>query len=242
MPPETEITKTDEVGTMDGEAVHVVESVPETAQNEPKIAESPTSESGQIGGIDPIASVETSMSEAGAVAPVGEEIQTVVEPVVVTETSPAGGVIPAEPILMTTETVAVPNNVDSSSGAGMTEGLDGGVPAISEIQNNALAAPTVIADVVAPPVITSEPIVENKWSFLVGLFAKAREKLQFRKRKKLDRILAEVTKKGKITNNEVEKLLRISDKTADRYLSQLIKEGKIKTNGLKGRALFYLVI
>jgi predicted HTH transcriptional regulator len=51
--------------------------------------------------------------------------------------------------------------------------------------------------------------------------------------------LVEITKKGKITNDEVEKLLHISDKTAERYLSQLIKEQKIKTNGKKGKAIEY---
>ncbi|MCX6739515.1 MAG: hypothetical protein NT098_05745 [Candidatus Parcubacteria bacterium] len=217
MPPETENNKIVEEETVDSEVVQTVETP-----------------------------VEMAPIEAGAVAPAGEVPQTVIEPVVVVEeTPPVDGVIPAEPILMPTETVVVPDNVDSGSEAGMTEGLSGDVPPISEIQNNVPVVPVVpvvTADVVAPPVITSAPIVENKWSFLVGLFAKAREKLQFRKRKKLDRILAEVTKKGKITNNEVEKLLRISDKTADRYLSQLIKEGKIKTNGLKGRALFYLAV
>jgi predicted HTH transcriptional regulator len=52
--------------------------------------------------------------------------------------------------------------------------------------------------------------------------------------------LVEIGKKGKITNDEVEKLLHISDKTAERYLSQLVKESKIKTNGLKGKAVEYL--
>jgi hypothetical protein len=79
MPPETENLKTDEIGTTDGEAVQVAESVSETAptsaegyglakQNEPKMAESPTCESGQLGGIDSIVSVETSKGE-GALPP-----------------------------------------------------------------------------------------------------------------------------------------------------------------------------
>ncbi|MCX6736155.1 MAG: hypothetical protein NTZ13_03670 [Candidatus Parcubacteria bacterium] len=213
MPTETENNKIIEEETGNGEIIQTVET-----------------------------SVEIAPGEAGAVAPVGEEIQTVVEPVVVAETPPAGGVIPAESILMPVETVAVSDNVDSGSGAGMTEGLSGDVPAVSEIQNNVPVAPTVIADVVVPPVIIPLPIVENKRNFLQELLIKAREKLQFRKRKKLDRILVEMGKKGKITNDEVEKLLHISDKTAERYLSQLVKEGKIKTNGLKGRALVYLAV
>jgi hypothetical protein len=74
-----------------------------------------------------------------------------------------------------------------------------------------------------------------------GLLLKAREKIQWRKRKKLDRLLAEIAKKGKITNDAVEKLLHISDKTAERYCAQLLREGKIKTNGKNGKALEYLV-
>jgi hypothetical protein len=50
-------------GTTDGEAVLAAKGVPETAQNEPKIPESPTGESGQLGVIDPIVSVETSTGE-----------------------------------------------------------------------------------------------------------------------------------------------------------------------------------
>ena len=38
-----------------------------------------------------------------------------------------------------------------------------------------------------------------------------------------------------ITNDEVEKLLHVSDATATRYLSQLEKEGKIKKNEEKGK-------
>jgi len=96
------------------------------------------------------------------------------------------------------------------------------------------------AGVIVPPVAVVVSPEENKKSFALSLLARAREKLQFRKRKKLDRILVEVTKKGKITNDEVEKLLHISDKTAERYLSQLQKEGKIKTNRKKGKAIEYL--
>jgi hypothetical protein len=64
MTPELNNSKNDKIGTTDGEAVLVAESVTETAQNEPKTAESPTGESGQLGVIDPIVSVETSTGEA----------------------------------------------------------------------------------------------------------------------------------------------------------------------------------
>jgi len=45
--------------------------------------------------------------------------------------------------------------------------------------------------------------------------------------------------KGKITNDEVEKLLHVSDATATRYLSALEKEGKIQQVGKTGKAVEY---
>jgi hypothetical protein len=77
MPPETQNLKTDEVGTTDGEAVQATECVPETAQNEPKIAESPTGESGQLGVIDPIVSVETSTGETKPAEPISAQAEAV---------------------------------------------------------------------------------------------------------------------------------------------------------------------
>ena len=65
------------------------------------------------------------------------------------------------------------------------------------------------------------------------------DKVQFRKRKKLDRVMTLFLKKSKITNDEVEKFLHVSDATATRYLSQLEKEGKIKQNGKTGHSVFY---
>lgn len=44
---------------------------------------------------------------------------------------------------------------------------------------------------------------------------------------------------GKITNNQVEKLLGVSDATAERYLEQLEKEGLIKQVGKEGKFVYY---
>src|SRR3989338_6016012 len=63
------------------------------------------------------------------------------------------------------------------------------------------------------------------------LLVKARATIQDRKHKKLEKILEALTVKGKITNDEVEKLLHVSDATATRYLSALEKEGKIQQVG-----------
>ena len=71
------------------------------------------------------------------------------------------------------------------------------------------------------------------------LLVKARATIQDRKRKKLDKILEALNAKGKITNDEVEKLLHVSDATATRYLSALEKEGKIQQVGKTGKAVTY---
>ena len=72
-------------------------------------------------------------------------------------------------------------------------------------------------------------------------------KIQFRKRAKLEKIVKLATEKtldhggsGKksITNDQVQKLLYVSDATASRYLLQLVKEGKLKKVGPDGRARY----
>ena len=71
------------------------------------------------------------------------------------------------------------------------------------------------------------------------ILAKASLAIQNKKRKKLDRIMSLFLKQSKITNDEVEKFLHVSDATATRYLSILEKEGKIKQNGKTGKGVSY---
>ncbi len=72
-----------------------------------------------------------------------------------------------------------------------------------------------------------------------AVIAKAQQAIQFGKRKKLDRVMSLFAKRTNITNDEVEKLLHVSDATATRYLSTLEKEGKIKQTGKTGKAVSY---
>lgn len=76
----------------------------------------------------------------------------------------------------------------------------------------------------------------QKWGELLVM---ARNAIQFRKRKKLNRVMSLFLKHSKITNDEVEKFLHVSDATATRYLSQLEKENKIKQVGKTGHAVSY---
>ncbi|MEI7765311.1 MAG: hypothetical protein WCI93_01860 [bacterium] len=92
-----------------------------------------------------------------------------------------------------------------------------------------------------PEPIKSEPvpvIIPNK-NKVMELLAKAKFAIQFRKRKKLDKIMTLFLKKSKITNDEVEKFLHVSDATAERYLNILEKENKIKQVGKTGKAVSY---
>jgi len=53
------------------------------------------------------------------------------------------------------------------------------------------------------------------------------------------KILDLLVGKGKITNDEIQKLLSISDATATRYLDELEKDGKIKQVGQIGHYVYY---
>ncbi len=44
---------------------------------------------------------------------------------------------------------------------------------------------------------------------------------------------------GRVTNNDIEKLLGVSDATATRYLEELEREGKVKQVGTEGRSVYY---
>ncbi|MDP2788824.1 MAG: hypothetical protein Q8O46_02100 [bacterium] len=86
----------------------------------------------------------------------------------------------------------------------------------------------------------AKPVRENsKPSLARELLITARNAIQFRKRKKLDKIMSLFLQQSKITNDEVEKFLHVSDATATRYLSILEKEGKIKQSGKTGKGVSY---
>ncbi|HEY4515777.1 MAG TPA: helix-turn-helix domain-containing protein [Candidatus Paceibacterota bacterium] len=67
----------------------------------------------------------------------------------------------------------------------------------------------------------------------------ANQNRQDKKRKKIDAILDLFAKQTNLTNDEVEKLLHVSDATATRYLETLEKEGKIKQVGKTGKGVMY---
>ena len=54
-----------------------------------------------------------------------------------------------------------------------------------------------------------------------------------------EKIMALITERGEVRNNDVEALLGISDASAERYLHELEAEGKITQHGDAGRGVTY---
>lgn len=111
-------------------------------------------------------------------------------------------------------------------------------PAPAE-QTAQIPANEPIAPVPEPLPQATTSVVAPILNYARDLAVKARAVIQGRKRKKLDKILEAVTKHGSITNDQVEKLLHVSDATATRYLTQLEKEGKLKQEGKTGKSVRY---
>ncbi len=95
---------------------------------------------------------------------------------------------------------------------------------------------------IQPEPQTPEPRNQPQTSTFRDLLLRARAKIQFRKAKKLETIMSLFAKQTKITNDDVQKHLYVSDATATRYLSILEKQGKIKQNDKTGKHTFYTQI
>lgn len=68
---------------------------------------------------------------------------------------------------------------------------------------------------------------------------KGLQKIRKRKEENKKKILELLAIKEKITNDDVQELLAVSDATAFRYLEELENKGKIKQVGKTGRSVFY---
>ncbi|MEX0877807.1 MAG: DeoR family transcriptional regulator [Candidatus Spechtbacterales bacterium] len=76
----------------------------------------------------------------------------------------------------------------------------------------------------------------NKPGFLRrGIVGRRQEK----KKHNVQKLKEYINDKKEVTNNEVEKLLNVSDSTATRYLNELKDEGVIEQVGDTGRGTYY---
>ncbi|MBI4235473.1 DUF977 family protein [Candidatus Peregrinibacteria bacterium] len=69
--------------------------------------------------------------------------------------------------------------------------------------------------------------------------AKLTEDQSNEKQKRKVKILELIREKGSVTNNDIEKVLGVSDASATNYLQEVEKEGKIEQIGEKGRFVSY---
>ena len=99
-------------------------------------------------------------------------------------------------------------------------------------------APAPIASV--PPAPAPAPsIVRTSREYMRTLMQKAREKISFRTAARLEKIMHYLEEHEHITNDDVEKLLRVSDATATRYLQALEQQKKIIQEGITGGSVRY---
>lgn len=233
----------------------VIVPVPE----ETPVAPAPTPEpmpepaSGQMGGNEPIElapaesippapTIEPVLAETTQPTPTEPVIETVHVPTPVETLNPAQATIEATPVAQ----------VETPAPAQIPEPVVSQVPVSTPTSEPVIQTPTpdpapvvtpaptptqTVASVVAP--IVAPVVAQTFTKSIRELFTKAQLAIQNRKRKKIDRILTLFAKQTTITNNEVEKLLHVSDATATRYLSTLEKEGKIKQNTKKGHSVSY---
>jgi len=94
-------------------------------------------------------------------------------------------------------------------------------------------------------------IIISIFAFVVG-FMMARKHFEHRSKRdfedrmsiekamKLERILSYLEKNNKITNNNVEELLGVSDSTATRLLADLEEMDRIEQIGELGRGVYYV--
>lgn len=136
--------------------------------------------------------------------------------------------VPSEPTQSVSEAVAPAEAKPEATQAELVDGAQGGTAQMGRNEPLDSSAPQAAN--------ASEPA-----QVFVGkdILVKARATIQDRKHKKLEKILEHLNSKNHITNDEVEKLLHVSDATATRYLSQLEREGKIKQIGKTGKAVTY---
>lgn len=83
----------------------------------------------------------------------------------------------------------------------------------------------------SPPPIISSPDIR-------ALKSKAVEAVQARRKDKLEKIITLTKERGSITNDEVEKLLHVSDATATRYLAELVKQGRLRRTGARASSRY----
>lgn len=148
---------------------------------------------------------------------------------------PTAQITVSEPLPVESEPLSTEPPPPHEATAGQSEPIP---PASASAESSGATAPEPPPVAASAPVATAPITTGNSRD----MFVKARSVIQVRKHEKLDKIMEALNTKDKITNDDVEKLLHVSDATATRYLSALEKDGKIKQVGKTGIGVVYTKI
>src|SRR3989344_6494758 len=124
---------------------------------------------------------------------------------------------------------------------------DAFTPVLVEDENGANKAENEVSESPVPAPQTSATTQtqslaqQDGHGFIKSLLIKAQAKIQFNKTKKLNKLIQLAQKKQIITNDDVQKLLRVSDATATRYLVKLVQQGRITRVGSPHDAKYQFV-
>ncbi len=159
--------------------------------------------------------VEAPPSAAAPEPAVTETPEEVIAPASVAEPAEQGSeaTVPSEAVAPAPEESTAPTGSDAGSGA-----VEPPAPSTAPVSSLSVSAPNIIQT----------------------LLVKANATLRSCKQAKLDKVLTFAIAKKKISNDEVQALLRVSDKTATRYLDQLLAEGKLKRTGPREHTVYVL--
>ena len=150
---------------------------------------------------------------------------------------------PAEPVIETTPVIEPAPEPTESVSDTPAEGQSTPVVEESPIEPIASTTPEPVQPVYAQSVPSApaasspqapqaqSPAQPDQSGFIRALLAKANAKIQSNKQKKLDKIILFAQKKKIIANEDVQKLLRVSDATATRYLVKLVQQGLLARVG-----------
>lgn len=157
------------------------------------------------------------------------------EPVLETQPESVPIPNPSEPISEPTLEIPQQNELKTEVASEPNGGIG------SQVASEPVVVPEMVPIQVetTPPPSPSELLPQSK-SFISNLLAKANYALRFRKMKKVEKILELAKWNATISNDDIQKMLRVSHRTASRYLTELVKQNKLVRLGHPKHAKYKL--
>jgi hypothetical protein len=165
-----------------------------------------------------------------------DDTQNVVIPVYTPPTQPEGADVANTSPIAPESPVDAPTPVSVEDQNGGVNTAESGITEPVKEAENEVSAGIVSVQSAPTPLTPQAPQLQpsaqfDQAGFVHGLLIKAQAKIQFNKQKKLDKIIVLAQKKKIITNDDVQKLLYVSDATATRYLVKLVQQGRLARAG-----------